>query len=103
MRVLIDDVRSFDSMDETLRTPQEARDFISKHGKEIDTLFIDHDLGSEKDDGYKILSDMFENGIFPKTVLMVSANPVGIANMTRALEYYGYRRGWTPVRYTRME
>lgn len=59
----------------------------------VTVLSLDHDLGDEQgtgNTGYSVVCWMEENKVFPAQVRLHSANPVGIANMRRALIVMGY-------------
>ena len=59
----------------------------------IDKLILDHDIGSDKN-GYDILNFIFRPDIriYPKEVVLITMNPVGRENMTRALENNNYKK-----------
>lgn len=54
-------------------------------------LYIDHDLG-EINTGYDLVVWALQNGLCPKQVFIVSANPVGRDNIARALVSEGYTK-----------
>lgn len=76
-----------------------ARDFTS--GKKMLTLggwsvlYIDHDLGEDKT-GYDLINwalvPLNNKDWLPDEVVIVSSNPVGIANIARALEKSGFKK-----------
>ncbi|AGN30352.1 hypothetical protein VPFG_00355 [Vibrio phage nt-1] len=95
MYVLIDDLRDINKLtadtvreDEklVLRTYKEGMKFI-KHTNLTDiTLFMDNDLGDALGhEGYHILSHAIDHGNYPKTVILVTSNPVAHTKMARLL------------------
>lgn len=66
-------------------------DFIIKSKSFPDnfTLFIDHDLGTDEFDknGYFAIKHLFNINKTPKQVFIVSANPIGKANIESVLVY----------------
>ena len=90
--ILIDDEKEIDA-DVTLRTVEKARAFIQFFGHVITHLMIDHDLGHDHDNGYKILTWMLEEErVFPPIIELVTYNPVGRKNMIQALIKNGYKQ-----------
>ena len=91
--ILIDDIRNVEGVDIIFRTAESARNFlIEKEFKDqISVLYMDHDLGDDEDNGYKILSSILEKNIKPKKVTLVTANPVGRKNMCSVLSFYDYK------------
>jgi len=55
----------------------------------IDTLYLDHDLGSGIS-GYRVACRALELGNMPSTVVLVTSNPVGRDNIIAALKQFGY-------------
>lgn len=86
MWLLIDDLRNLNT-EAIARTPAAARKLLALGGWEC--VCFDHDLGTEES-GYDLLVWGLEQGYLPSRVQLVTSNPVGRANMTRALEQSGY-------------
>ena len=91
--ILIDDIRNVEGVDIIFRTAESARNFLIENDfkDEISVLYMDHDLGDLKDNGYKILSSILEKNIRPKKVTLVTSNPVGRDNMCSILSFYNYK------------
>ncbi|AFN37536.1 hypothetical protein [Vibrio phage TCU-VP03-AIR1] len=101
--VMIDDLRSIDKYtsdyvrdDEklVLRTFEDGMNFV-KHTNLTDiTLFMDNDLGDDVGrEGYDILSHAIDHRNFPRTVVLVTSNPVGHSKMALLLSHSGqYKR-----------
>ena len=86
--LLIDDFRFYE-MDHIARDAQEGRKALLAFP--VTHLYMDHDLGAYSDaNGYQVLTWALERGIAPSHVQLVTSNPVGAQNMTRALEAHGY-------------
>lgn len=53
----------------------------------LDTVFLDHDLGTDEDgiDGYGVIKHFRDTNCFPKIVIIVSANPIGLRNIEGVL------------------
>lgn len=91
MKVFLDDVR--DPPDESwtlFRTP--SKEFFDA-AKKADIISLDHDLGDDYINGYQILKifeeEVFTHGLWIRkmpTILIHSANPVGIQNMLYAIQ-----------------
>ena len=86
MWLLIDDMRNLD-VDVIARTPEAGRKMLALGGWE--GLLLDHDLG-QCESGASILDWAIANGFAPSKVTRVTSNPVGAANMARALRASGY-------------
>ena len=99
LHVLVDDERKF-FVDHTFRTVEHARTRLWQLGDEITHLYMDHDLGNDYDNGYKILTDFLEVGFKPLEVFLVTANPVGKQSMAAALLNHGYTKA-TPYKFYR--
>ncbi|QNJ54790.1 hypothetical protein vBValMR10Z_250 [Vibrio phage vB_ValM_R10Z] len=95
MFVMIDDMRDIDkftapeiSADQklVLRTYEDGMKFV-KHTNLTDiTLFMDNDLGGALGhEGYDILSHAIDHRNFPRTVVLVTSNPVAHSKMTMML------------------
>lgn len=87
--LLIDDLREIDA-DVIARTGEEG--LAALRTQPVTHLYMDHDLGQEHTDGYRVIAQALEEGICPPNVMMVTSNPVGRQNMVAALEANGYRR-----------
>ena len=101
LTLVVDDERTFEEMPEQrdmrlpkyciyARTSEQAINIL--RGMKIDVLWLDHDLG-EDDTSMKVV-DHLRMDIDPNMVIYVhSMNPVGAANIVRALErFYDVRR-----------
>ena len=88
MWLLIDDVRNV-NCDVIARNGPAGRKMLALGGWEA--LCLDHDLGDVgTETGYDVLVWALENNLVPPIVQLVTANPVGQANMARALVQAGY-------------
>jgi len=102
MRLLIDDVRQLPA-DCVARTPEAGREALRKGGWSV--LLLDHDLGEDygpfaedywedgmayAENGYGILQWGLDRNLIPDTVELVSSNPSGRHNITRALVAEGW-------------
>lgn len=90
MRLLVDDMREIKA-DVIIRTFTDAIIFANKTNLTEWELLLDHDLGCEIGDGYVFINHLIRINNVPKTVLLVTANPVGRDNIGRALVDYGYK------------
>ena len=88
--LLVDDVRDTDA-DIICRTYVGAKVVADNVHLNDWRLLLDHDLGPGKS-GYDFINYLIVNGNQPKSVLIVSSNPVGRDNIGRALEADGYKR-----------
>lgn len=89
IHVLIDDVRDLPGMDIICRTPEAGmlvcKNLIDWH------LYLDHDLGLNKDSGYDVLyALLYIYKKYPNKVQIVSSNPVGVDNIIALLKNVGY-------------
>lgn len=87
--LLIDDVRDIPA-DVVCRTFEEGLKALKEGGWH--SLYLDHDLGDAKDrTGYDIIKYVEEHPeLRPGQVIIVSANPVGVKNISAALRAMGY-------------
>lgn len=94
--LLIDDVRNIDAT-KVCRTYDEGIEALRT--EEWETLYLDHDLGDPdpKKTGYGIACFIEENPSHrPYRIQLVSQNPVGRANIIRAIsKFYWTNDGWT--------
>lgn len=91
--VLVDDVRTYECANITIRTYSEAVEFFSYHRNQPIRLMLDHDLGDKRIDhtGYTLITRILED--FKCNIVSVdtvSSNPVGAANIERCLLANGY-------------
>lgn len=86
MWLLIDDTRNLNA-DVIARTPEAGRKMLALGGWE--GLMLDHDLGP-CESGAAVLDWAIEHNFVPPIVDLVTSNPVGRANMARALIAAGY-------------
>ena len=87
--LLIDDLRALE-MDQIARTGEAG--LRALRSSPVTHLYMDHDLGDDTTDGYRVLMQALEEGICPPNVFLVTSNPVGRQNMVAALENHGYQR-----------
>jgi len=91
VKVLVDDLRNPDiyGADIVFRS---AKAFFNKLPKNINTLFLDHDLGLGKT-GYDVIVRLVEKmHIYPDNITIVSNNPVGVMSIGLCLKANGYRQ-----------
>ena len=91
MIVLIDDERYLKEADLIVRNYQSALNFldmIDMSNEHIEGILLDHDLGDDdpSKNGYSLLVQMLDNGIYPNWIKVVSSNPVGRDNIYRACD-----------------
>ena len=91
IKVLIDDMRELDGMNLVIRNYQSYLNTKETLLNNDFELYLDHDLGEEKS-GYDVIKDLFESGIFPESIFVITMNPVGRKNIYDVLEYYHYRK-----------
>jgi len=87
--LLIDDLRDI-KCELIARTYQSGLDLLKSNYTEIHTLVLDHDLGEERT-GYHLIKEAIQLNIVPQNVIIVSSNPVGVANISNALQSFGYK------------
>lgn len=91
MKIFLDDVR--DAPDDSWVICRDSISFynvLSACPEMIEVVSFDHDLGLDSADGYdciKMLANDFGD-IYPETVIVHSANPVGAENIIRYDEWY---------------
>lgn len=91
MKILVDDVRSMETVDIIFRNPNVALDIIKNSISKIDFLYLDHDMGTEYIDGYQFIKQLlYKFHIFPKQIMIVSSNPVGRKNIENVLQDNNY-------------
>ena len=96
MKIMLDDTREGLDCDIIFRNEKAFDEFIGYWNDVINEpkfdLVIDHDLGETSKNGYEALKTMFyERRLFPKSVYIISSNPVGIKNIQGLLieqDYY---------------
>lgn len=98
LKVLLDDERTIKGMDIIFRKPSvfwmtygHTSIFFSKNWE----LWLDHDLGEGEENGFEFLKTLYEVGLLPNAIVLVSANPVGRKNMRTLLSDCGYGQIWT--------
>jgi len=89
MWLLIDDERDL-KCDVIARSEKAAKPLLALDIWEC--VCFDHDLGLSSATGYRIMKWMLEEGIRPKQIQLVTANPVGKDNMEKLLIANNY---WT--------
>lgn len=97
MTLLIDDLKDLPA--DVIARTYDAGIAILKN-MHITHLKLDHDLGLNSKTGYDVVlileQEFYANGIghLPATIELVSYNPIGIKNMTAALErIYPFKKG----------
>lgn len=90
MHILIDDIRNLDGMDIIIRNAHTATTFIDTFDTTGHVLYMDNDLGHHSIEGRHLLTTLLELGQQPSLVVLVSSNPVGVADMQHTLKHYGY-------------
>ena len=86
-------ISGLETIVETL-PPEDAEEFLNapESNENINTLYIDHDLGEGKT-GYYVITELIEvRKNKPYYVYIVSSNPVGIQNIERCLLHNGYKK-----------
>lgn len=95
LKVAIDDERSFtqEQVDILFRTPESAEHFLKDFTtQEIEILHMDNDLGEGHTEGRNVLRNLLVAGVKPKTVVLITANPVARNAMEKDLLDYRYVR-----------
>ena len=92
MNVFLDDIRplpdNYIGEWMIVRRVDEVQKLL-REGK-VEALSLDHDLGLDQPTGYNLVCWMERENIWPSGMISVhSANPVGAANMRRALKANG--------------
>jgi hypothetical protein len=59
--------------------------------REYDVIFLDHDLGDDKQTGYDVAKYMIEHKIKCGMVVVHTMNPVGGTNIHTLLQNFGYK------------
>ena len=89
MYLLIDDLRNTPS-DFIARTPEAAKEALSRLKPILTYAIFDHDLG-ECDTGYDVMKWAIEHNCLPLNIQLVTSNPVGRDNMIATLLADGYK------------
>ncbi|URQ03510.1 hypothetical protein PVA23_133 [Vibrio phage PVA23] len=97
MFVMIDDLRDInkftkpnilDDEKRVIRTFDDGMKFVKYTNLTDITLFMDNDLGDAVGrEGYDILSHAIDHRNYPRTVVLVTSNPVAHSKMTKLLMY----------------
>lgn len=89
MKIFLDDMRAIPDRYEGARDFNEFVSIMKNNKGNIDTISLDHDLGTIKT-GYDACKWIIENEFFDglKTVIIHTANPVGGKNMEQLLDRY---------------
>ena len=88
MRVWLDDLRPAPEGWEWARTVDEAIALLCTN--EVLEASLDHDLGEEVDEGYRLVLWMAEHEVWPSEGITVHyANPPGVLRMCGVIERYG--------------
>lgn len=85
MKLFLDDLRNVPNGYIVARTYEECVSLLENN--KIETISLDHDLGTKKT-GYDVCLWLIEHKIYPKEILIHSANPVGQKNMIQLLNRY---------------
>jgi len=91
MDLLIDDQRTNIYTDLIARTPKAGILVLENLVSLIETLYIDHDLGSSLS-GYDVIQMALDRNCLPNRVVVVSQNPVGCRAIQDILLEYGYKK-----------
>lgn len=86
INVFLDDLRSAPPGFVLARTANEAVRLLSSNS--VDVLSLDYDLGWDQPTGYEVAKFMVEHRLFPRHVIIHSANPFGRARMYRLLSRF---------------
>ena len=89
MKLFLDDIRTIPRGYEGVRSYADCIRFLNNNKGKIDTISLDHDLGEIKN-GYDVCKWIVENEYYDglNTIILHSANPVGIKNMVQLLDRY---------------
>lgn len=89
MKIFLDDIRTIPGGYTGARGYEECIRLLLQNKGNVDTISLDHDLG-ELRTGYSVCQWIVENEYYDgvKTIILHSANPVGIKNMIQLLDRY---------------
>lgn len=83
INVFLDDLRPCPKGYKYVQTADECIKLITKN--KVNTLSLDHDLGFGKPSGFEVVKHMVQYRIYPKKVVIHSANPFGRLRMVELL------------------
>ncbi|MNQ78468.1 hypothetical protein D3C85_933800 [compost metagenome] len=63
------------------RTTSECLELLEKHRGDIDVLSLDHDMTEQDNDGYWLVKEMVERGLYADRIEFHTANNQGRENM----------------------
>jgi len=81
VRIYMDDCRDCPEGFLLARTTQECLDLMEKHQGNISVLSLDHDMSDNDNDGYWVVKQIVDRGLYAEKIYFHTANPVGRANM----------------------
>lgn len=89
MKVFLDDIRSIPAGYVGARGYEECIRILTENKGNVEVISFDHDLGELKT-GYDVCLWVVENEYYEglKTVILHSANPVGVKNMIQLFDRY---------------
>lgn len=89
MKIFLDDIRAIPDGFVGARGYNECIRLLKKNKGKVEVISLDHDLGEIKT-GYSVCLWLIEKEYFNglKTVILHSANPVGVNNMIQLLKRY---------------
>lgn len=89
MKIFLDDIRAIPRGYEGARSYSEFIRIFEKNKGNVEEISLDHDLGEVKS-GYDAAKWIVENDYFDglKTIIIHSANPVGVRNMIQLFDRY---------------
>lgn len=92
INIYLDDLRPAPDGFILVETAVECIEKLIKFSGKVNILSLDHDLGGERTgyDVVKLMVDMYQRGnnLFPKTIILHTANPVGRENMAQLIKRY---------------
>ncbi len=89
MKLFLDDIRTVPDGFVGATGYSECIRILEQNKGKIDTISLDHDLGEIRN-GYSVCKWIVENEYYDglKTIIIHSANPVGVKNMIQLLDRY---------------
>lgn len=97
MKVMVDDLRvDHGRMDLVCRSAEVAISVVN--WKSVTELWLDHDLGEDRQSGYDLLKHLNACSLIPPIVVFLTSNPVGRENFRGILESNLYSMSYDPDR-----
>lgn len=89
MKIFLDDIRAIPHGYEGARSYSEFIRIFEQNKGNVEEISLDHDLGEIRS-GYSVAKWIVENNYFDglKTIIIHSANPVGVKNMIQLFDRY---------------